>query len=199
MNKIETHIEKLFRDIPDSNHKSEIIQEIDENLNEKVADLVSQGLSEESAVQKAIEDFGDIDEIRAELMSGEELRRSKNLDLALAFSLWSSLLFTGLFLFINFYYTPGQIWFVYPVFAVIWWPMSLYFYRIHKKSGRSTAFPYAVSSFILIMALLLFINFYYTPHIIWVIYPAFALIWWPLGTLFYRLRQKSREDDCLNE
>lgn len=166
MNKIETHIKKLFRDIPDSNHKSEIIQEIDENLNEKVADLVSQGLSEESAVQKAIEDFGDIDEIRAELMSGEELRRSKNLGLALAFSLWGSLLFTGLFLFINLYYTPGHIWFVYPVFAVIWWPMSLYFYRIHKKSGHSTAFPYAVSSFILIMALLLFINFYYTPHII---------------------------------
>jgi hypothetical protein len=195
MKKIEAHIDRLFRGIPDSRRKSEMMQEISDNLDEKVADLISQGKTEDEAVKKAMEDFGDIDDIRRELMSSAQLIESRNVGLSLAFSVWGGILVTALFLFINFYYTPRIIWFVYPVFAVAWWPMSVFFRWVGHRSGHSVAFPYAVASFILIMGLLLFINFYYTPRIIWFVYPAFAVIWWPIAVFFHRLRQKNREED----
>lgn len=197
MNKIEMHINKLFRDIPDSRSKKEMLQEINENLLEKVNDLIEQGMTEDEAVHKAIEDFGDIDDIRKELMGSAELQKSKNLGLSLAFSVWGSIIIAGLFMFINFYYSPNHIWFVYPVFAIAWWPMSILFHWLHKKSGHSMAFQYSVASFILIASLFLFINFYYTPHIIWFVYPVFAAIWWPIAMFFHWVRQKNREDDCL--
>jgi hypothetical protein len=86
MSNIETHINKLFRDIPDSSRKTEIMQEISQNLNEKVADLIAQGMTQEDAQQKAIEDIGDIEEIQAELVNTAQLAQSKNLGISFAFS-----------------------------------------------------------------------------------------------------------------
>ena len=198
MNKIEAHITKLFRDIPDSGRKKEVMQEIIQNLSEKVTDLVTQGCTEDEAVQKAIEDFGDIDDIRKELENSAQLIQTKNLGLSLAFSVWGGILITALFIFINFYYTPEHIWFVYPVFAVIWWPMSILFYRLSKIKGRSMAFPYSVAGFVLILSLILFINFYYTPSTVWFVYPAFAAVWWPISLFFFQTHKKDRKDDNLD-
>jgi len=197
MSKIETHIKRIFRDIPDSKRKEEIMLEINQDLNDKVADLVSQGQTEDEAIQMTIEDFGDIDDIREELVGTAQLIENKNIGLSLAFSVWGGIIITALFVFINLYYTPERIWFVYPVFAVIWWPMSMFFYWSQRKSGKSTAFPYSVAAFVLILGLLLFINFYYTPQSIWFIYPAFAAIWWPIAMYFNQLRQRNRKDDGL--
>lgn len=195
MNNIENKIEKLFKDVPDCKRKKEVLQEIKQNLNEKVDDLISQGMSENEAVEKTIDDFGDIHEIRKELVSSAKLTESKNTFLSLAFSIWGGLLITALVVFINLYYTPRNIWFVYPVFAVAWWPMSMYFHWLHKKTDASIAFPFSVASFFLTTMLFLFINFYYTPHIIWFVYPVFALIWWPIAAFFHRMRQISRKDE----
>jgi hypothetical protein len=200
MNKIDVHINRLFQDIPDSGRKDEIIEEIKQNLSEKVADLVSQGQTEDEAVKKAIDDFGDIGDIKEELVSSVQLSQSRNLGLLLAFSIWGGILITALFIFINFYYTPQNIWCVYPIFGVIWWPMSIFFHWLHKRTGRGMGFPYSVASFALITVLLLFINLYYTPGIIWFVYPTFGVIWWPMVMFFLRLRQKNRKDDrCENE
>ncbi len=199
MNTIEDKIEKLFRDIPNSKRKKEVLQEIQQNLHEKVEDLISQGMTESEAVQKTIDDFGDIDEIRKELVGSAQLTKSKNVGLSLAFSLWGGLLISALVVFINLYYTPGIIWFVYPVFAVAWWPMTLYFHWLHKKTNGSTAFPFSVASFILTTMLFLFINFYYSPHIIWFVYPVFAFVWWPIAAFFHKMRLNSREDEELEQ
>jgi len=75
----------------------------------------------------------------------------------------------------------------------------MYFYWFQRKSGRSTAFPYSVAAFVLILALLLFINYYYTPQIVWFIYPTFALIWWTTGVYFHQLRQRNRKEDDSHE
>lgn len=198
MNEIERHLQKLFAEVPEGKRKEEIMQEIAQNLNEKVSDLVEKGQTREQAIQKAIDDFGDIDDLKEEFAGTARLAKQKRISLSLAFSVWGSILITALFLFINFYYTPGVIWFVYPVFAVMWWPMSLFFCWSQHKSHRPVGFAYSVCSFVLIMGLLLFINLYYTPNIIWAVYPAFALVWWPLAMLFHRLRQKSRKDDEIN-
>ena len=195
MSNIETHINKLFRDIPDSSRKTEIMQEISQNLNEKVADLTAQGMTQEEAQQKAMEDIGDIEEIQEELVNTAQLAQSKNLGFLFSFSIWGSLLLTAFFVFINFYYAPNVIWFVYPLFAILWWPLSLFALWERQKTGRKMAFPYSVAGAGLIIALVLFMNLYYTPQTIWFVYPAFAVIWWPVSVYFYRLRQKNREDE----
>jgi type VI protein secretion system component VasF len=133
MNKIEAHMTRLFKDIPDSERKKQILQEITQDLEDKVADLMAQGKAEEDAVTKALVDFGDIDDIKAELVTDSKTVKRKSNGLALAFSIWGSALIILLVLFINFYYTPHHIWFVYPTFAVIWWPMSLFFHWLSKK------------------------------------------------------------------
>jgi hypothetical protein len=199
MNEIESHITQLFAGIPESSRKEELKLEITQNLNEKVADLVSAGKTREEAVKKAIDDFGDIEDLKEELESSAKLTKGKRLGLSLAFSIWGSALITALMLFVNFYYTPGNIWFVYPVFAVIWWPMALFFQWYRNKTKERIGFAFSVCSFLLITALMLFINFYYTPDIIWFVYPVFAVLWWPLAMLFRRMRQKNGKEDGFDE
>jgi hypothetical protein len=199
MKEIESYINRLFGGIPESTRKEEIKLEITQNLNEKVEDLVSQGHSREEAVKKAIDDFGDIEDLKEELASSAKLAKSKKLGLSLAFSVWGGILITALFLFINFYYTPNVIWFVYPTFAVIWWPMALFFQWFRNKRDVRIGFAFSVCGFLLITGLMLFINLYYTPGIIWFVYPVFAVIWWPMAMLFHRLRQKSRREDGFDD
>jgi hypothetical protein len=148
MNEIETHINKLFEKITDSKRKRELMLEITQNLNEKVSALVDKGLTREQAVNKAIEDFGDIDDLKDELESSGKLAKSKNAGLSLAFSVWGALLIIGLFLFINLYYTPEFIWFVFPVFAVLWWPMAMFFRWLHLKNNVPIGLPFSICSFI---------------------------------------------------
>lgn len=134
MKKIRGHVEEWFKDIPDSERKEEMKEEIVQNLEEKVQDLMRKGKAEEDAINKAIVDFGDIGDIRDELGGGlPDGKRRNPLSLALGFSIWGSLLIVALTLFINFYYTPDTIWFVYPTFAVAWWPLALFFAYLGKK------------------------------------------------------------------
>ncbi|PKR84805.1 permease prefix domain 1-containing protein [Heyndrickxia camelliae] len=129
MKKIKNHVDDLFKNVPDSEQKEQIKQEIVENLEEKVFDLMAQGKEEEDAINKAIVDFGDIDEIENELGVKLPSPAKKNMSkIDLGFSIWGTVLIIALFVFINFYYTPHIIWFVYPTFAVLWWPLSM-FYR----------------------------------------------------------------------
>jgi 4-hydroxybenzoate polyprenyltransferase len=194
MNEIDMQIKKLFEDIPESNRKNEIIQEITQNLNEKVSDLVLNGRTREQAIKQAVDDFGDIDDLKKEFIDSTRVAESKRNGLSLAFSIWGGSLILALFLFINFYYTPNTIWFVYPAFAVVWWPMTMYFQWYRNKYDVPIGFAFSVCSFVLIIGLMLFINIYYTPKILWFVYPIFAIIWWPLAMFFHNLRQKTREE-----
>ncbi|MBM7563446.1 permease prefix domain 1-containing protein [Paenibacillus sacheonensis] len=129
MKKIRTHVEEWFSDIPDSEQKQAIQEEITQNLEEKVFDLVRGGKTEEDATNKAIVEFGDITDIKQELgvKDGKPVSSRKQYGLHLGFSLWGSGLIIALFLFINVYYTPDSIWFVYPTFAVAWWPLVMFY------------------------------------------------------------------------
>ncbi|WP_438447641.1 permease prefix domain 1-containing protein [Gorillibacterium sp. sgz5001074] len=141
MNRIQEHVERLFKGIPDSERKTELMQEIMENLEEKVQDLMDQGKSAEDALNKVIVEFSDIEEIKQELVTarsaGAVSERSTRLWLNFSFSIWGSLLIIGLCLFVNLYYTPDAIWFIYPTFAVLWWPLVMYFHwkKHQNKEG----------------------------------------------------------------
>jgi hypothetical protein len=126
MRKIKDHVEELFKEIPDSERKETMKQEIIQNLEEKVLDLIYEGKEEEDAVNKAIVEFGDIEDIKKELGT-TAMPRNNRFSLHLGFSLWGSGLIVALFIFINFYYTPSTILFVYPTFAVAWWPLVMFY------------------------------------------------------------------------
>ncbi|MGG3891257.1 permease prefix domain 1-containing protein [Metabacillus fastidiosus] len=126
MKKLQDHVDELFKDIPESEQKTAIKQEVLENLEEKVWDLMEQGKEEEDAINKAIVDFGDIGDLKKEL-GVKQPKRKNNIKLNLGYSIWASLLIIALFVFINVYYSPNVIWFVYPTFAVLWWPLTMYF------------------------------------------------------------------------
>ncbi|MED4455762.1 permease prefix domain 1-containing protein [Metabacillus fastidiosus] len=126
MKKLHDHVDELFKDIADSEQKTAIKQEVLENLEEKVWDLMEQGKEEEDAINKAIVDFGDIGDLKNEL-GVKQQKRKNNIKLNLGYSIWASLLIIAFFVFINVYYSPHVIWFVYPTFAVLWWPLTMYF------------------------------------------------------------------------
>ncbi len=126
LKKINGYVEELFKNIPESEQKNAVMQEVTQNLEEKVWDLMGEGKTEEDAINKAIVDFGDIEDLKQEL--GVSQPKKKNTSkLNLWYSIWGSLLIISLFVFINFYYSPEIIWFVYPTFAVLWWPLTMYF------------------------------------------------------------------------
>lgn len=138
MKKIKVYVNELFKDIPESEQKNAVMQEVTQNLEEKVLDLMEQGKEEEDAINKAIVDFGDIDDLKKELGGVKSAlpKPKKNMTkLNLGYSIWGSALIIGLFVFINFYYSPDIIWFVYPTFAVLWWPLTMYFRWLRTKEN----------------------------------------------------------------
>jgi len=199
MNELEQSINYLFEKIPDSERKREIIQEITQNLSEKVSDLTKEGMTEKEAIHKALEDFGDIGELRKELVSSSRTEQCKKAGLSLAFSIWGTILISALFLFINFYYSPKVLWFVYPVFAVLWWPSALFFRWRSIRFNASFGLPFSLLSTLMIIGVVIFTNLYFSPKVIWFFYPIFAVIWWPLGVFFYWLRNKGQKEGESNE
>lgn len=132
MKKLKSHVDELFKDVQESTQKTALKQEVLENLEEKVWDLMSQGKEEEDAINKAIVEFGDIEDLKKEL--GVDTPVKKNMaKINLGYSIWGSLLIIALMMFINFYYSPHNIWFVYPTFGVLWWPLTMYFHWQRSK------------------------------------------------------------------
>jgi len=195
MNEIEEYVNSLFEDIPDSARNEDLKLEIILNLSEKAADFIAGGMPKEEAVKRTIEDFGDVSDLRNELADNAREEKLKATGLSLAFSIWGAILTAAFFLFVNLYTSPKYIWFVYPVFAVAWWPLSIFFYRLRIQTGRANGFLYAVCGFTLIAALVIFINVYYSPRVIWCIYPIFAVAWWPLAMLFFSFQKRKSEED----
>lgn len=76
MKRIKNHIDELFKDIP-HNHEIEMVkQEIIENLEEKVFYLMEQGREQEDAINKAIVEFGDMEDLKKELGVKEPTKKA---------------------------------------------------------------------------------------------------------------------------
>ncbi len=133
--KIRDYVEEIFHNVPDSDEKRSILDEMILDAEEKAADLMAEGKAEEDAINKALVELGDLSEIKLNLMGvGRPKRSMAKYRNNLLYAVCGSLLVIALMLFINFYYSPGTIWFVYPTFAILWWPMSvLLHYMNHKE------------------------------------------------------------------
>jgi hypothetical protein len=51
----------------------------------------------------------------------------------MAFSVAGSLLTAALFITVNWITTPTEIWAVYPIFAIAWWPLAIYYFRYRRS------------------------------------------------------------------
>jgi uncharacterized membrane protein len=131
MNRIEEHVYRAFREIPDSERKTQLTKDIIQDMQEMVADCMADGKSEEDAINKAIVEFGDIGDLKAEL--APPARMQNRHALGLAYSVAGSILIILLVVFINFYYTPTIIWCIYPIFGVLWWPLTMLFIWLKRR------------------------------------------------------------------
>jgi hypothetical protein len=134
--KIRAYVEEMFQNVPESEEKRSLLSELIMDAEEKAADLIAAGKSEEDAVNKALVELGDLSEIKLSLMgaptpkSGMAKYRNN-----LLYSVMGSLLVIALVLFINLYYSPYAIWFVYPMFGILWWPLSMLLSYMNHKDG----------------------------------------------------------------
>jgi hypothetical protein len=136
--KIREYVEEMFQNVPESDEKRSLLSELIMDAEEKAADLMAAGKTEEDAVNKALVELGDLSEIKLSLMGAPTpktgMARYRN---NLLYSVMGSLLIVALTMFINLYYSPGTIWFVYPLFGIVWWPLSMLLsYMNHKDGGR---------------------------------------------------------------
>lgn len=103
----------------------------------------------------------------------------------LGFSVAGALLVTAFFVTVNLVTSPGYLWLIYPVFAVAWWPMPLFFAR-HKWW-----FGFSVAGALWTVAFFTVTNLISSPSVIWAVFPAFAVSWWPLAMYWFRYRRVS--------
>ncbi len=91
-------------------------------------------------------------------------------------SLIGSFLTIALLILINYLTSWNYPWFLFPSFAILWWPLAVFFGTGHSK-------VFSIVGSIVIIVSLLITNYVTSPSEIWFYYPAFAVIWWPLSVL----------------
>lgn len=97
---------------------------------------------------------------------------------AFAFSIVGSLLLISLCFFINVSTNTSFPWFIYPTFAVIWWPLGVFF------AGKNSAKAFSLIGSLAIIAILFATNYLTSWNYPWFIIPSFGVIWWPLIVFF---------------
>jgi hypothetical protein len=95
------------------------------------------------------------------------------------FSVIASLYFIGFLALVNYLTSPGYMWFYYPAYAVLWWPMSMFLLKKNKNRIKL----YSVIMTLATIAWLALINLLNSPNYIWFQYTIFYLIWWPVVML----------------
>lgn len=72
--------------------------------------------------------------------------------------------------------TSSYPWSMFPIFGILWWPLSAYF------AGRHEPLHFAVYGTALLFALFLFTYLFSSPGAHpWFFYPMLGVFWWPLS------------------
>ncbi|MFD2043345.1 hypothetical protein ACFSTA_02985 [Ornithinibacillus salinisoli] len=83
------------------------------------------------------------------------------------------------YLVLNLFLSPQYPWVIFPAFAVLWWPLTIY----HVK--RKAYVRFSIYASIFISVFFISVNAISSPHEIWAIYPIFVVLWWPLSMYFF--------------
>ena len=102
-------------------------------------------------------------------------------------TLWFAALCAGLtiawYAALNIFVSPGYPWALCPAFAVVWWPMTLFFAR------RRRWFGYSVAGTVLMAVFFAALNLVSSPAVPWAVFPVFAALWWPLSVYFFQYKR----------
>lgn len=139
MKRIKNFVKNTFKDIPKEDREA-LIKSVTVSLIEKVEDLVDGGMDEQSAIDKTVLEFGNIEdyvENRSEITIVKKISKSlRHYRNDLIFSISGAVIIIGMLVFTNLYYAPGIIWFVIPALAVLWWPLAILYRLLNKKENR---------------------------------------------------------------
>lgn len=94
---------------------------------------------------------------------------------ATPFAVAGALLIAVLLTVLNLITTPQTLWFVYPVFAVAWWPIGVYLCR------RKRYLLFACAGSLLTLAFIAAVNILTSPQNLWFLYAVPALLCLPAG------------------
>ncbi|MGD9963958.1 MAG: permease prefix domain 1-containing protein [Candidatus Izemoplasmatales bacterium] len=137
MNKIKAFVSNLLKDLLNDEDKKELIKILTISLEEKVDDLVENGTPLDEAIDKSINEFGDVSDV---LEVYPELNVKKNIikkrKHQFLFSLWGYLIVSGISIFINFTFLQffaNILWFVLILIALLFWPISMLFRYLSVK------------------------------------------------------------------
>jgi len=79
---------------------------------------------------------------------------------------------------------PGFPWAIFPVYALLWWPLAIAFTR------RRHFLLFSVTGTFISAVFFIAVNIITTPHSIWAVYPIFALAWWPISMYYFSYRRQ---------
>lgn len=88
------------------------------------------------------------------------------------------------YLILNTFLSPGYPWVIYPAFAVLWWPLSLY------HAQKRTYFKFSLHASFLLIVFFSVVNFISSPHTIWAVFPIFCVLWWPLSMYYFVYKKR---------
>lgn len=92
-------------------------------------------------------------------------------------SLVGSLITIWLLFLTNYLTSWNYPWFLFPSFAIIWWPLAVFFAPRNRRT-------FSIISSAVLIVFCIVTNYITTPSILWFYYPLFAVIWWPLSVIF---------------
>lgn len=92
--------------------------------------------------------------------------------------------FTIYYSVLNLILSPNYLWVIYIIYAFSWVVMGNYFRK------RKKYFALSICASIVTIVFFSLVNYMNSPNHIWAIYPAFAIVWWPLSLYFFRVRKK---------
>lgn len=78
--------------------------------------------------------------------------------------------------------SPEFPWAIFPAYAVLWWPISVYCARSKQWFGYSIVGTGLTIAFFVVLNAI-------TTDEVWAIYPIFAVMWWPLSMYYYSHRK----------
>jgi len=84
---------------------------------------------------------------------------------------------------LNIYISPPYPWAIYPAYAVLCWPLALYYVQNRNYFGLS------ISASFLTILFFITVNLVSSPGTIWAIYPIFLILWWPLSMYYYHFKK----------
>ncbi len=135
MNSIKRFVTNLLKGFFNDEDKKELIEVMTTSIEEKVDDLVEQGLTEEEAIETSLSELGTTEDVLQAFPEAEKLKENvvKKRKNQVFFATASYLIIAGLAIYINLTYVPSVVWFWFVVIGVLFWPLTMLYLYLEAR------------------------------------------------------------------